>query len=202
MIARWYLTAAILVLMCSTVAEGQSMYPSSARSSGSLYQDWKPNRAHRVGDILTVLITETTSATNTSNTETSKSNALDLSNGEGTGALQKFIPGFGLVSDASADYTGQGSTSRNQQITARVSVTVVGTKPNGDLIVEGSRTIEINGEREVVHLSGAVNPMIIPASNTIESYRVSDLQVTYKGKGVVSEGSRPGVLVRIINWIF
>ena len=53
-----------------------------------------------------------------------------------------------------------------------------------------------------VHLSGAVNPMIIPASNTIESYRVSDLQVTYKGKGVVSEGSRPGVLVRIINWIF
>ena len=202
MTARWYLTAPILVLMCFTVAEGQSMYPSSGRSSGSLYQDWKPNRAHRVGDILTVLITETTSATNTSNVETSKESTLDIANGQGTGALKKFIPGFGLVSDASAEFTGQGTTSRNQQITARVSVTVVGTKPNGDLIVEGSRTIEINGEREIVHLSGAVNPMIIPASNTIESYRVSDLQVTYKGKGVVSEGSRPRVLVRIINWIF
>jgi flagellar basal body L-ring protein FlgH len=83
-----------------------------------------------------------------------------------------------------------------------VSVTVVGTKPNGDLVVEGSRIIEINGEREVVHLSGAVDPMIIPATNTIESYRMSDLQVTYKGKGVVSEGSRPGVFIRILNWIF
>jgi len=202
MFGRWVLATPVLALICLTTAEGQSMYPASGGTSGSLYQDWKPSRAHRVGDILTVLITETTSASNTSNVKTSKQSALDIANGEGTGGLKKFIPGFGLVSDASANFTGDGSTSRNQQITARVSVSVVGTKPNGDLIVEGSRIIEINGEREVIHLSGAVNPMIIPASNTIESYRVSDLQVTYKGKGVISEGSRPGVLVRIINWIF
>lgn len=202
MIVRSCLAAGVLALLLTAAAGAQSMYPSTGRVSGSLYQDWKPNRAHRVGDILTVLITETTSATNTSNIETSKENTVDIGNEEGTGALRRFIPGFGLVSDASAEYTGEGSTSRSQQITARVSVTVVGTKPNGDLVVEGSRIIEINGEREVIHLSGAVDPMLIPATNTIESYRMSNLQVTYKGKGVVTEGSRPGVLVRILNWIF
>jgi flagellar L-ring protein precursor FlgH len=83
-----------------------------------------------------------------------------------------------------------------------MSVTVVGVKPNGDLIVEGNRVIEVNGEQEVIYLAGAVNPKIIPATNTIESYRISDLQVSYKGKGILQEGSRPGVLVRILNWIF
>ena len=201
MILRPMLAAAVFVLLGCPNVGAQSLYGTPGRAGGSLYQDWKPSRASRVGDILTILITESTSATNRSSIETSKENNINLASQEGTGPL-KFIPGFGLVSDASAEFTGEGSTSRTQQINARVSVTVVGLKPNGDLIVEGSRMIEINGEREIVHLSGAVNPLLIPATNTIESYRMSDLQVSYKGKGVVSEGSRPGLLVRLINWIF
>ena len=71
--------------------------------------------------------------------------------------------------------TGEGSIARSQQIQARVSVTVVGLKANGDLLVEGSRIIEINGEKEIIYLSGAINPKIIPATNVIESFRISDL---------------------------
>jgi flagellar L-ring protein precursor FlgH len=192
--------AALGVVWVFSISEAQSLFGDSGNSA-TLYQDRKPMRANRVGDILTILISESTSASNTSNIETSKSNDIDIDSKKGTGPL-KFIPGLGLISSASTDFTGEGSTSRQQQITARVSVTVVGTKPNGDLIVEGSRVIEINGEREVVHLSGAVNPLIIPANNTIESHRVADLQVTYKGKGVVSQGSRPGLIIRLFNWIF
>lgn len=167
----------------------------------TLFQDRRPLRANRVGDILTVLVTESTTASNSSNLETNKENTVDITSAKGTGVL-KFIPGLGLVSDAQSEFTGEGSTARQQQIQARVSVTVVGIKHNGDLLVEGSRTIEVNGEREVIHLSGAVNPLIIPANNTIESFRIADLQVSYKGKGVITQSSRPGLFVRLLNWVF
>ena len=62
--------------------------------------------------------------------------------------------------------------------------------------------IDINGESEIIYVTGSVNPFIIPASNTVESYRIADLQVSYKGKGVISEGTRPGVFVRFLNWVF
>lgn len=184
---------------CS-VAGAQSLY-SSPSPELSLYQDRTPPRASRPGDILTVLITENTSATNSSNVATKKQNKMDFASDKGTGVM-RFIPGLGLVSNASTDYSGQGSTARQQQFQARVSVTVVGLKPNGDLMIEGSRTIGINGEQEVIHLSGEVDPLIIPADNTIDSYRISNLQISYKGKGAVTQGARPGVFVRLFNWIF
>ncbi len=197
---RVWSLAALGVIGAFSISEAQSLFGDSGRST-SLYQDRKPTRANRVGDILTIMIVESTSASNRSNIETNKENEINVGSEKGTGPL-RFIPGFGLVSNAKSEFTGQGSTSRQQQINARVSVTVVGVKANGDLIVEGSRMIEINGEREVVHLSGAVNPLVIPANNTIESHRLADLQVTYKGKGVVTQGTRPGFLIRLFNWIF
>jgi flagellar L-ring protein precursor FlgH len=191
-------TAALLTVAAATTIAAQGLY---SEQPGSLYEDWRPPRAHAVGDILTVLLTETTTASNTSTVETSKENAIDIASGTGTGKLS-FIPGLGLISDASTEYTGEGSLSRQQSIQARVSVTVMGRKANGDLIVEGSREIEINGEREIIYLSGSVNPKIIPATNTIESYRIADLQVSYKGRGVLNDGTRPGFIVRVFNWIF
>jgi flagellar L-ring protein precursor FlgH len=200
-VMRYPIILAGLLLACNAVAvSAQSLY-ANAEQAPSLFQDRKPTRANMVGDILTVLITENTSASNTSNLETSKENSVNINNQKGTGPLS-FIPGFGLISGNTTDFTGNGSTSRQQQIQARVSVTVVGVKVNGDLIIQGSRTIEINGEREVIFVSGAVNPLIIPADNTIESFRISNLQVSYKGKGAVSTGSRPGVFTRLINWVF
>lgn len=197
---RMLTVAALMMLGAFSVSEAQSLFANPSQAP-SLYQDRKPMRASRVGDILTVLIMESTSASNTANLDTKKENDINWNSQQGTGPL-RFLPGFGLVSGASSEYQGEGSTSRQQQIQARVSATVVGVKPNGDLLVEGSRMIEINGEREVIYVSGAVNPLIIPAGNTIESFRMSDLQVSYKGKGVVTQGTRPGLFVRLFNWIF
>lgn len=180
--------------------QGQGLFGDESGSS-SLFQDRKPRRASTIGDILTVLVTESTTASNSSTVATAKNTSVDIASQNGTGGLG-LIPGFGLTGAGDVDFTGEGSTARSQQLQARVSVTVVGLKPNGDLLVEGSRTIEINGEREVVYLSGAVNPKIIPATNTIESFRISDLQVSYKGKGVLQDASRPGFFVRFLHWIF
>jgi flagellar L-ring protein precursor FlgH len=189
-----------VTLFCVAEVSAQGLF-SNADQAPSLFQDRKPTRANMVGDILTVLITENTTASNTSDLSTSKDNSVNINSQAGTGPL-RFIPGFGLTSGNSTGFNGSGSTSRQQQIQARVSATVVGVRANGDLIIEGSRTIEVNGEREVIFVSGAVNPLIIPADNTVESYRISDLQVSYKGKGAITTGTRPGIFSRIFNWVF
>lgn len=161
----------------------------------SLYSDLRPQRASRVGDILTVLIAENTSASNKATVKTGKTDALEVKS-------QGFIPIPATKQDFKNTYNGDGSVVRSQQIQARVTATVVGRKDNGDLLIEGARMIEVNGEKEVVTVSGAVNPLIIPPDNTIEAFRIADLQITYKGKGVATEGSRPGFFLRLVNWLF
>ena len=83
-----------------------------------------------------------------------------------------------------------------------MTVTVVGKKANGDLLVEGIRTLKINGETEAIHLSGSVNPALVTRQNTILSSNIGDLHIEYTGKGTISQGARPGILVRFLNWIF
>lgn len=188
----------LVVLLLPTMVFGQSLFGTPGRSQAtSMFQDRRPMRAQRIGDILTVLIMESTSATNTAQTDTDKEMEVNWAS---PGGLK--LPGFGLSGKIDSEFESEGTVSRQQQITARVSVTVVDIRPNGDLVVEGSRAIEINGETEVIYLTGMVNPLIIPASNTVESFRVADLQVSYKGKGVITQGTRPGFFVRFLNWIF
>jgi flagellar L-ring protein precursor FlgH len=179
--------AALLVL-----AMGLIPGPGAAQS---IYADLKPKRATQVGDIVTILISENTSASNKATVKTGKTDALETK-------TQGFLPIPATKQDFKNTYSGDGSVVRSQQIQARVTATVVGRKDNGDLLIEGARVIEINGEKEVVTVSGSVNPLIIPPENTIEAYRIADLQITYKGKGVATEGSRPGFFLRLVNWIF
>ena len=99
-------------------------------------------------------------------------------------------------------YRGQASTSRNAQLTSRMTVLVVDILPNGNLVVEGTKTMEINNDTEVVTLSGIVQPEHISSSNTVYSYQIANAKLMYKGKGSMTQGQRIGLLGRIINWIF
>lgn len=192
------LTITMIILLAAVPAAGQSLFGArGSNESNSMFEDRRAPRASKVGDILTVLVMESTSASNSSVVDTEKEASL---NWTGPGGLK--LPGFSLSGDATNEYQGEGTTSRTQSIQARVSVQVVDVRPNGDLVIEGSRVIDINGESEVIYISGSINPFVIPATNTIESFRVANLQVSYKGKGVLTEGSRPGFLVRFVNWLF
>ena len=182
--------AAALVALAPLQSRGQS---------SSLFSDPK---ASRVGDALTVIIQESASATNEAATTTGKSNQLDIASTiPGAGNVLDFIPLHSLESSNGNQFQGRASTSRSAQLTARMTVTVVGMKPNGDLIIEGVRTLKINGETEAIHMSGSVNPAMIQADNTVPSSSVGDLNIDYTGKGVTTQGSRPGILVRLVNWI-
>ena len=164
----------------------------------SLFSDIK---AHSVGDVLTVLIVEQNRASNQVETKTEKSTKINTSGGPGIGSLD-FIPLFGAKADNSNKFDGKGENLRAGNIRARISVTVVGVKDNGDLIIEGHRIIGINGDEESIYLSGVVRSKDITPDNTVESHLIADAEITYTGKGNATTGSRPGFFTRLINWIF
>ena len=185
-------TASVLWLLAWTL-------PGRAQP-GSLFADPK---ASRIGDALTVVITENASASNRTATSTDKSNKLNIgSTVPGGGNILDFIPLHSLKSNAQNRFQGKASTTRSANLSARVTVNVTGVKPNGDLVVEGVRTLKINGETEAIYLSGSVNPAFISRQNTVSSTNIADLRMEYTGRGAVTQGTRPGVIVRFLNWIF
>ncbi|MBD3216655.1 MAG: flagellar basal body L-ring protein [candidate division Zixibacteria bacterium] len=158
-------------------------------------------RASEVGDILTIKIYEDARAQTTNQTKGENSNEFDLEGGPGSGPLD-FIPLFGVSGSSSNTYDGKGTQSRQGNLRASMTVRVVAVRSNGDLVVEGSRVIGINGEKEVLTLTGIVRPQDINSDNTVDSYNLADAQITYQGKGPASSAGSPGVISRVLNWIF
>jgi flagellar L-ring protein precursor FlgH len=164
----------------------------------SLFTDIK---AHKVGDILTVLIYEQNRASQKVETKTEKTTKFSTKGGPGIGSLD-FIPLFGVDGSSKGTHDGKGENIRNGSLRARMSVTVVDVKPNGDLVVEGSRIIGISGDRESLTLTGVVRQKDVTPANTIDSYLIADAEIHYTGKGIATTGSRPGPLMRFLNWLF
>jgi flagellar L-ring protein precursor FlgH len=184
------LVAVSIVIAISCVA-------AFAGSNYSLYNDRK---ALGTDDILTVVIIESAKAGSQSGTNTSKQNDMSLSGGGGTGLLH-FIPSMGATGGNKVGYDGKAGTSREGSLDAKLSARVIKVLDNGNLVIEGSKVVEINDEKEIIKLSGVVRPSDIESNNTIFSYNIADAQITYSGKGTVHTGERPGLIARFLNWI-
>ena len=174
---------------CSTRLVGES---------GSLFTDIK---ARGVGDILTVRIYEDAQASNVSQTDVKKEGKFDTKGGPGVGPLD-FIPLFGASGENTNEYKGSGNSSRRGNLRASMTVRVIAVRTNGDLVVEGNRVIRINNDDETLTLSGIVRPQDIGSDNTVDSYSIADAKISYSGKGPVSTGARPGIIMRFLNWLF
>ncbi len=166
----------------------------------SLFTDFK---ASRVGDILTVLIVENTTASNAARTDITKESNFNLDAGPGFGAWPiREIPVFGASGESENESSNEGKTTRSGSISSQMAVRVVGVQPNGDLLIEGTRVLGINNDKEMLILNGIVRPQDISPNNTIYSYQIADAQITYRGKGTVTNGGRPGWIMRFLNWLF
>lgn len=168
--------------------------------TASLFTDVK---AGRTGDILTVLIVESTSASNAASTEITKDSKFNLDAGPGFGAWPfREIPVFGADGESKNESANEGKTTRSGSITSQMAVRVIGVQPNGDLVIEGTRVLGINNDKEMLVLNGTVRPQDISPQNTVYSYQIADAQITYRGKGAAANGSKPGWIMRFLNWLF
>lgn len=185
---------AVLLLLPFTL----KLWSGDFGQASSLFTDIKANR---VGDILTVLIYEYSNATTQTETKTEKTGEFSTRGGPGAGPLG-FIPIFGFEGESEFTHEGTGENLRSQSLRGKMTVTVVGVKENGDLLVRGSRTIGISNDKETMTLTGVVRQKDIKPNNTIESYLLADAEISYTGKGATNTASRPGILMRFVNWLF
>lgn len=188
---RWVL---ITVGLCAfaRIALADSVWESAGES---LYKDKK---AIKIGDVLTVIIVESASASQSADTKAQKSSASTISWGSQRSQGVPFQD-FGI--SGKEDVRGGGRSIRSGMLNARISVRVIEVLPNGNLVINGNRVITVNDEKQILEISGIVRPEDLSADNTVLSSLVADAQIKYAGKGAVSEKARLGFISRLLSML-
>jgi flagellar L-ring protein precursor FlgH len=163
-------------------------------------------RARRVNDIVTVRVEESIAATGSADAAVGKSTTTGVGISSLFGLQNKIPSGVGLgdlaSSQSDTDFKGSGTTARASVLTATISARIAEVLPNGDLLVEGVREIEINGDRQVVVLTGVARVVDIGPGNVVPSSALGQLSIRYFGRGLTKGSLTPGWLVRILNKVF
>jgi flagellar L-ring protein FlgH len=177
-----------------------------AQADGSIYHDsqnmelFADPRAHRVGDILTVALVESTQASKKATTSTSKTDKAKIASptilGQGLSIGGK-VADIGL--DGERSFDGAGSSSQSNQLTGQITVTVAQRLTNGNLLVRGEKWLTINQGQELVRISGIVRPQDIGQDNVVPSTRVADARISYTGRGTLADANTRGWLSRFFN---
>ncbi len=182
----------------------QSVAALPAGSPGSLWSDQgrladlaSDYKARRVGDLVTILVVQSLQAENTGNVATDR----NFKASSGINALAGHIRTSGVENifspTSSQTLQGKAQASSSSSLKTSLSGRIVAVLSNGNLVVEAEREISMNNERQTILLRGLVRPGDLGPENSVPSNAVANLELEIKGKGVVSEGTRPpNVLTR------
>jgi flagellar L-ring protein precursor FlgH len=152
------------------------------------------HRALRVGDNLTVVVTEITSSTTDARTTADKDGALS---GSATLHNRQQQAAFNL----NETFNGGGTIERTGKLLARLTVVVQSVEPGGNLRVKGQQDIVVNGDKQKLIVEGRVRQQDVAADNTVLSSRLSEAKISYTGDGVLSQKQRQGLLTRLLDWL-
>lgn len=164
---------AVLLIGSATVTAQSSLYQSS------LYSDV---RAKRVGDIITVVLQENTMGSSTTDSKLS-SNSNGSLNSSVSGNFLPFEPVFGAGSSVNFGADQKNQETQRQLLSGYVTVQITEVTPTGDLMVQGKRLTEVNGESHQMSISGIVRQNDIDGSNQVLSYRIANANISYQKMG-------------------
>jgi flagellar L-ring protein precursor FlgH len=191
--------------------------PTQPVNPGAIYQPaqaislFEDQRARRVGDILTIRLVESMSASKTASTNTKKETSADLPEPTLFGTNAQFtVPhqlplastrklGLETSIDSKQQFTGQGASSQGNTLTGSISVTVAEVLGNGNLVVRGEKLFTLNQGHEHVRIAGIVRRADIAPDNSVLSTQVADAQITYAGEGALADSNQMGWLARFFN---
>jgi flagellar L-ring protein FlgH len=209
-------TAACCVLALCATAQAGSLWREGFTDERGMVAD---KRAKRVGDILTIVVSETAELTNTLNLKTNKESKSGVE-GAVSNILNQFITGIpntllgkkvqtgatqnsvviptapSLPVSGANSYTGGGEINNKQTISARAAVQVIDVLPNGNLVIEGVREISFSKERQFASMHGVVRPYDIQPDNTVASSNVADARVEIVSEGTLTDAQKKGWLLR------
>ncbi|MBL0714178.1 MAG: flagellar basal body L-ring protein FlgH [Desulfosarcina sp.] len=172
---------------------------SESTTMTDLFSDTK---ARRVGDIVTIQVVESASASNSATTDTDRESSLTAGIQEFFGAHPSDLTKFSVQGGIQSDFEGTGSTSRKGDLKAFISARVVEVLHGGNLKVIGSREILVNNEKQLMTIYGVVRPRDISKTNVVLSTFVSDARIAYSGAGIVDDRQRPGWMANALNTIW
>jgi flagellar L-ring protein precursor FlgH len=181
--------------------------PPTPRTEGAIYQAgqqielFADLKARRVGDVLTIRLTESTAASKSAVTKTTKTTGVN-NTGVTLFGRSPTVGGVGIGTSTlnGADtFDGEGSATQGNTFTGSLTVTVMDVQPNGNLVVQGDKTLKLNQGDEFVHVSGVVRRADIATDNSVTSDRVADAHISYSGKGVIASSNKMGWLARFFN---
>lgn len=183
--------------------EFQPVYPLASDrpkiATGGIYSNRQSDawfgrgRNYQVGDIITVLLNESTQAARTQNTDVSREAKNSLPSGASTqvGKMSPFLDGVNL-NDNRASSTGKGKADQQASLSGSVAVTVVEILANGNLVIRGEKKLGLAEGTEVIQVSGVIRPEDIGPNSTVQSRRLANAQIAYRGSGDLANATRAG----------
>ena len=178
-----------------------------AEATGSI---WSPSaqlsdlamdlRAHRVSDIVTILVNEKASAVSSGTVKTGRSSSVNSSIINAGGVTRAAGPLANLAKlSTDTQLNGSGTTTRDTSLTTSLSARVTHVLPNGYLVIEGTKNVTVNSENQLVSVRGVIRPIDLDNTNVIQSDHIAELDVRVNGKGIVGDSiRRPMFLYRLL----
>lgn len=191
------LVVAAVLAAAAAGAQAQSLYDASTFQP--LTAD---RRAFKPGDSLTVLVIENASASASAGTTTSKNSGITAGvKGSSSTAGGSGGNSYGGALSLGEDFGGKGVVQRTGRVAAQITVTVQSVTPNRELVVAGRQKLLVNGETQLIELSGRVRGIDISETNTVVSTRIADANITYVGDGILAERQKQGIVSHILSWL-
>jgi flagellar L-ring protein FlgH len=175
--------------------------PGSTWSQNALFSNLGLDlRASRVDDLVTIVVNETFSAVATGDVKTQRQSTAQSNIAQLAGVTKATGPLANLLgTNTQTQLQGTGETSRGAVLTANLSARVTHVLPNGYLVIEGTKRVQVSSENQVVTLRGVIRPVDLVPPNTIPSNLIAQMEIQVNGKGVIGDSiHRPNFLYRLI----
>jgi flagellar L-ring protein precursor FlgH len=207
------LATALVLSGCSTIIGVQpGHYPPAlppqpvppSASGGALYQPttamtlFDDVKARRIGDTITILLSERMQASKSASTDATKESTVDTGSPVilGDTVTRNGEDILNNQWETSQEFAGKGSSSQSNRLDGSITVTVADVLPNGNLVVRGEKWLTLNQGEEFVQIAGIVRPADIAPDNSVPSFKVADARITYGGNGVIPDANRAGLVSR------
>jgi flagellar L-ring protein FlgH len=191
-----------------------SLQPPIVTEEGSLWSSGKASniftdvKARNVGDIVTINIVESATASKNAATKTGRTSGLEA-NWSGVfdsiasnWAIQGQKIGTDHKISLANNFDGSGATTRSSSMTAYITARVTQVLPNGNMVIRGTRQVQVNSENQLIFIQGIIRPEDVSSQNIILSTFVADAMIELSGRGSVSDKQNPGWAMRVVDWVW
>jgi flagellar L-ring protein precursor FlgH len=190
------LLTVLLILSC-THCSAASLW----LSGNDLYSN-RGGKDYQAGDIITIVISEESNAQSKATTSTQKQSTTEVTSGPKIPTFKKLIDKFVGNHEINNEFDGSGTTTRSGRLSGTLTAKVLEVLPNGNLLIEGSRSIMVNRETQIMRVRGIARPRDVDASNSVNSRLLADAQIKFDGKGAIGRANRQGLITKFMDVIF